>query len=151
MAATKDVLEKNLIKKAQEEMGGLAAYQAASIHGGDKQRGGESGKWCAAALEELNPKIKKNKERIRLLDVGAIIGTAYSDFPWIDATSIDLNSQSENVIQSDFFAYPIPAADKLFDVVCLSLVVNFVGSLTQRGRFYPFSSIEIFHIDDLFI
>lgn len=59
LAATKDPLEKRLIVNRQEEMGGLEAYQACSVHGGDKIRGGESGKWCVGALKEVDPKIGK--------------------------------------------------------------------------------------------
>lgn len=38
------------------------------------------------------------------------------------------------MIQCDFFDFPKPPADKLYDVVGLSLVVNFEGSLQKRGR-----------------
>lgn len=38
------------------------------------------------------------------------------------------------MIQCDFFDVPIPSDDKKFDVVGLSLVVNFEGSLTRRGE-----------------
>lgn len=47
------MLEKRLIKARQEEIGGLKGYQEASLHGGDKVRGGETGKWCVEALMEL--------------------------------------------------------------------------------------------------
>ena len=77
--------------------------------------------------------VADESTQIRLLDVGAIAGTAYADYSWVDATCIDLNSQAPNVTQCDFFDYPVPPPDKLFDVVGLSLVINFVGSLTQRG------------------
>jgi len=98
------------------------------------------------------------------LDVGAIAGTACTfpvqyealalDFctdvslsiitdasqPWIDTTSIDLNPQAPHVIKSNFFDFPIPASendDELFDVVSLSLVMNFEGSLVNRGMHSP--------------
>ena len=140
-----DLLEKRLLKARQEEIGGLKAYQAASIHGGEKVRGGETGKWCVEALMELQAeKDSKSKPKgkgkavhmdpVRILDVGAISGTAYADWDFIDATCIDLNSQAPHVIQCDFFDYAKPSTDKLFDVVGLSLVVNFVGSLTKRGE-----------------
>lgn len=73
-------------------------------------------------------------DQLRILDVGAISGTAYADWDFIEATCIDLNSQAPHVVQCDFFDYPVPSTDGLFDVVGLSLVVNFVGSLTKRGR-----------------
>lgn len=44
---------KEEIKKEQEALGGLKAYQDASLQGGDKQKGGETGKWCAEALMSI--------------------------------------------------------------------------------------------------
>jgi len=102
---------------------------------------------------------------LKLLDVGAIAGTAcefhitFESFaldsqinasphtfadasqPWIDTTSIDLNPQAPHVIKSNFFDFPIPDSsndDDLFDVVSLSLVMNFEGSLVNRGTSYFF-------------
>lgn len=53
LAASTDVLEKRLIQARQQEIGGLQGYQAASLHGGDKARGGETGKWCIEQLLEI--------------------------------------------------------------------------------------------------
>jgi hypothetical protein len=39
-----DPLERKKLLARQEELGGLKAYQDASVHGGDNKRGGESGK-----------------------------------------------------------------------------------------------------------
>lgn len=47
----------------QEEMGGIDAYQDDSVFGGDKQRGGESGKWLVSAFKKLNNGIE-NKENV---------------------------------------------------------------------------------------
>lgn len=57
-----------MILNRQEELGGLQAYQEASLHGGDKVRGGESGKWCVNALKELKVGVeKKSKNPIKVL------------------------------------------------------------------------------------
>jgi 25S rRNA (adenine2142-N1)-methyltransferase len=74
---------------------------------------------------------------LRLLDVGAISGTSFADYKWIDTTCIDLNPQAEHVLRYDFFDYPVPPSDKLFDMIGLSLVVNYIGSLTKRGLSNP--------------
>lgn len=37
----------------QEKLGGLESYQDASLKGGDKMKGGESGKWCAQVFKEI--------------------------------------------------------------------------------------------------
>ncbi|KAK4049047.1 25S rRNA (adenine2142-N1)-methyltransferase [Microbotryomycetes sp. JL201] len=156
-----DPAERQRLINRQQELGGLRAYQGASVHGGDKARGGETGKWCVKQLKELKvglpsssiasdskgkqkavePTInadgtktwpKQQRDKLRLLDVGAINGTSYSGYKWIETTSIDLNSGSDNVIQCDFFEFPVP--ERKFDVVGLSLVVNFEGSLTKRAE-----------------
>lgn len=72
---------------------------------------------------------------MRLLDVGSLQGTAYDKYPWIAETCIDLHPRSDKVQQYDFLDYPVPAHDEdRFDVVALSLVVNFVGDIAARGR-----------------
>jgi 25S rRNA (adenine2142-N1)-methyltransferase len=35
-------------------------------------------------------------EQLRLLDVGAIAGTSYADWSWIETTCIDLNPQADH-------------------------------------------------------
>lgn len=84
--------KKRLLKERDEQLGGLEAYQNASVHGGDKQRGGESSKWLVRQLLDLPSAViewrSKSSERrstyvrllpakLRILDVGAITGTAY--------------------------------------------------------------------------
>lgn len=59
--------DRQRLVKRQKELGGLEAYQAASVHGGDKSRGGESGKWCVKQLKELKvglPDKGKQKEQV---------------------------------------------------------------------------------------
>jgi 25S rRNA (adenine2142-N1)-methyltransferase len=73
--------------------------------------------------------------QLRLLDVGALSGTAYAKFPWISPCYIDLNPQNDNVIKSDFFSFPVPSEDEeKYDCVSLSLVANFEGDLVRRGE-----------------
>jgi len=89
--------------------------------------------------------------RIRLLDVGSLSNhyLPYSDL--IDCTAIDLNPQHPSVKKMDFFDMPVPRSnrtasisesgssqngdgdDGLYDVVVLSLVLNFVGDRSKRG------------------
>jgi 25S rRNA (adenine2142-N1)-methyltransferase len=73
---------------------------------------------------------------MRLLDVGAISGTSYTKFPWIETTSIDLNPRDPSVLKYDFFDFPIPKTEEeKYDCVGLSLVINFIGDLKRRGMF----------------
>lgn len=61
LASCSDPLEKRMLLARQMEIGGLQAYQEASLHGGDKKRGGESGKWCVTQLKELKVGVDKGK------------------------------------------------------------------------------------------
>ncbi|GJN88961.1 hypothetical protein Rhopal_001932-T1 [Rhodotorula paludigena] len=152
--------ERRKLEEERERLGGLKKYQEASVHGGDKARGGESSKWLVKQIKELKiglddkdkdkskakveptiledgskvwPKVERRK--LRLLDVGAIAGTAYAGYPWISTTSIDLNPHAAHVLRYNFFDFPVPETeDDKYDVVALSLVVNFEGSLVNRGH-----------------
>lgn len=52
LARTTDPIQRKQILKQQAQLGGLKTYQAASSYAGSKEKGGETGKWCAKALEE---------------------------------------------------------------------------------------------------
>ncbi|POY74271.1 hypothetical protein BMF94_2709 [Rhodotorula taiwanensis] len=162
--ALTDPDERKRLLAERETLGGLETYQAASVHGGDKARGGESSKWLVKQIKELKiglsqadqdkkkkeqqaavqPKILKDgtkvwptveRKKLRLLDVGAIAGTAYAGYPWISTTSIDLNPQSDSVLAYNFFDFPVPEQpEDKYDIVALSLVMNYEGSLVNRGH-----------------
>ncbi|GAA5849829.1 hypothetical protein JCM8547_000579 [Rhodosporidiobolus lusitaniae] len=156
--ALTDPGERKRLEEEMEKLGGLEGYQEASKHGGDKSRGGETSKWLVKQIRSLKiglddekkeppvePTIledgtkvwppRKERRKLRLLDVGAIAGTAYADFTWISTTSIDLNPQAPHVQKCDFFDFPVPQSeDEKYDVVSLSLVMNFVGDLAARGQ-----------------
>lgn len=116
--------EKELVelRAQQEQLGGIKTYQQASLHGA---RHGESSKWLVAALE-----ARHGRRPTRLLDVGAIAGTSYRKYRSIKPTYIDIDPQADHVIKADFLKYPVQ--EEPFDVVCLSLVLNFVGSIEGR-------------------
>ena len=128
IARTSDKEERKALVAQQEALGGLAAYQDQSTTGSDKMRGGESAKWSTKVLrEELGPNV-----HLRVLDVGAIAGTSYAKWSsWISATYIDLNPRASHVHKCDFFDWP---RGEKYDMVGLSLVINFVGDLRMRGK-----------------
>ncbi len=73
-----------------------------------------------------------------MLDVGALRVRYQRESSWIDATYIDLHSQEPGIRQIDFFDF-VEANKKSsdsvsFDVVVLSLVLNFVPDGHQRGE-----------------
>ncbi len=104
-------------------------------------------------LAEKYPTL--NKKVLRLLDVGAIKNQYLRYSSWLDVTAIDLNPQHPSVIKSDFFdfvsslgsspseedsggskesAEGASSSSSSFDVVVLSLVMNFVGDPRKRGQ-----------------
>lgn len=136
-----DPLTRHKLKLERKRLGGLEVYQTASKLGGSLERGGETGKWCAKTLVELGLRPSSpdaNASKVSLLDVGAIDGKSYSKFQdWISTTCIDLNPMDDfnQVLKVDFFKFPIPQTeDEKFDVVGLSLVLNFIGDLKKRGE-----------------
>ncbi|KAF9110778.1 hypothetical protein BGX27_005889 [Mortierella sp. AM989] len=125
------------IRQEMDDLGGLDMYQKASTLGQSKQRGGDSSKWLIPILESCHPQLdKKAGPALRLLDIGALSPHNYQKYSsWIHTTPIDLNPQDPLITKMDFLEMPVPTQkQKLFDVVCLSLVVNFVGDPTQRGE-----------------
>lgn len=84
------------------------------------------------------------KQVNRLLDVGALKHDNYaSSKAFIEATPVDLHSRHVQIIQQDFLKID-PASDTPFhhsvpsnlnwDIISLSLVLNFVPDPQERGR-----------------
>ncbi|MCJ1481609.1 hypothetical protein MMC06_001768 [Schaereria dolodes] len=131
--------------------GGLQSYQQASIMGQSAERGGDSSKvlveWLSLLRVEagicLSTGVKTDVEtgscnKWKMLEVGALqVDNACSRSGMFDVERIDLHSQHPNILQQDFMHRPLPFALKLeedgFDVVSLSLVVNYVGDAVGRG------------------
>ena len=133
------------VASLQAEMkakGGLAKYQEASIQGQSLQRGGDSSRVLIRWLAELLPpelQAGEQERRLRMLEVGALRTDNYcSRSRLLDVTRIDLHSQHPKIQTQDFMARPIPPSVMLptegFDIVSLSLVVNFVSDAVGRGE-----------------
>ncbi|SPO21668.1 uncharacterized protein UTRI_01151_B [Ustilago trichophora] len=126
--------EKDEIQAGLDSLGGLAQYQAWSLTGSAKSGQTPTSKWCMEALKDVY-EHDRNLPKFRVLDVGAITGTAYSKYRWVDATYIDLHPQGDNVQKYSFFDYPLPTKpEEQFNMVALSLVINFVGDVRKRGE-----------------
>lgn len=124
-----DSARRKEILAEMEAMGGLDWYQKASQLGQSKTRGGDSSKWLVRVLQEHG--YRKPNQTLRLLDVGAVSPDNYKRHAsWISAKPIDLNPQDPRIEKQDFLEMA-PSAE--FDVVSLSLVVNFVGDPKDRG------------------
>lgn len=121
--------------------GGLAAYQAASIQGQSKTRGGDSSvellRWLTSAREE-EKEAEGAVSPLSLLEVGALSTTnacSRASTLFSPVTRIDLRAQGPGIQQQDFMLRPLPKSPaEQFDVLSLSLVLNFVPGTAQRGE-----------------
>lgn len=122
------------IKHEIQANGGLDKYQQASISGQDRDRGGDSSKVLVSWLKSQE---NGSLSGLRLLEVGSLSpDNAVSTcgiFSEIDR--IDLHSQHPLIREQDFLKMPIPTDTKeKFDVISLSLVVNYVANPVDRGE-----------------
>ncbi|KAK5702284.1 25S rRNA (adenine2142-N1)-methyltransferase [Elasticomyces elasticus] len=132
-----DDVEANELKKRIEDLGGLKSYQLASLQGQAKDRGGDSSTVLMEWLKPLAAQMAKREQKIRLLEVGALsTANACSKSGLFDIERIDLYSQAEGILQQDFMERPLPDSDKSqFDIISLSLVLNFVPDPEGRALF----------------
>ncbi|KAI1085676.1 putative methyltransferase-domain-containing protein [Whalleya microplaca] len=116
-------------------LGGIEKYQQASLQGQRTDRGGDSSRVLMEWLEPVSGLISSSDSRLRLLEVGALSTTnECSRSGLFDMARIDLNSQSEGILQQDFMKRPLPNDDsERFDIISLSLVLNFVPDAVGRG------------------
>ncbi|KAF2128611.1 hypothetical protein P153DRAFT_293567 [Dothidotthia symphoricarpi CBS 119687] len=132
------------IAQAIEKNGGIKTYQAASKQGQAKDRGGDSSKILVDWLQRSSVIDSKSRGQdvvgqvpLRCLEVGALsTSNEISKFPSsINMTRIDLNSQGHGIAKQDFMERPLPASeDERFDIVSLSLVLNYVPDAPGRGE-----------------
>ena len=137
-----------------DELGGLEAYQKMSAIGQGDDRGGGSEKVLLEFLGELGyPGSLPKHERWRcvsvrpaiwdvhthtsigsVLEVGALKPDNYAHCAsWMDVTPIDLHSRHPAIMEQDFLGMDDDANRERSDLVSLSLVVNFVPDLKDRG------------------
>ncbi|ORX62410.1 hypothetical protein DM01DRAFT_1078103, partial [Hesseltinella vesiculosa] len=129
-----DRTREQAILKEMDDIGGLDLYQKASLLGQSPRRGGDTSKWLLKTLQTHNI-TKAVAKPIRMLEVGALSPENYKDHKWIHVYPIDLNPQHELIQKQDFLTMPVPSTeDAKFDIVSLSLVVNFVGDAPSRGK-----------------
>lgn len=113
-----------------EAQGGLRSYQEASKTGQKGSRGGDTSQVLVSWLKDV-------PQPLQLLEIGAL--SAYNACSRSEifgsVTRIDLRSQSQGIEQQDFMERRLPENDEAkFDVISLSLVLNFVGESNARGE-----------------
>ncbi|KAI9147929.1 25S rRNA adenine-N(1) methyltransferase [Paramyrothecium foliicola] len=132
--ARNDQVAEAAISQELAKLGGLDHYQQASLQGQSIDRGGDTSK---ILLEWLPLTVLKQLEHpLRMLEVGALsTRNACSTSGVFDMVHIDLNSQEPGIQQQDFMERPIPTKDlEKFDMISLSLVLNFVPDAIGRGE-----------------
>lgn len=131
-------------ERAIEKNGGIKLYQAASKQGQAKERGGDSSKLLVEWLHQsgiINADAGGTSRAIsgplRCLEVGAL--STNNEISRLSSavhmTRIDLNSQGPGIEKQDFMARPLPLDDdNRFDIISLSLVLNYVPDAVGRGE-----------------
>ncbi|CAK7238765.1 MAG: 25S rRNA (adenine2142-N1)-methyltransferase [Sporothrix thermara] len=146
--ARNDKVAEAAIAAEIEALGGLARYQQASLQGQHRDRGGDSSRvlmqWLgiendykatAAPSDPAHPNFLLSAP-LRMLEVGALsIDNACSASGCFHMERIDLNSQGPGITQQDFLQRPRPRSDsERFDIISLSLVLNYVPQHSDRGE-----------------
>ncbi|KAK8056513.1 hypothetical protein PG993_001740 [Apiospora rasikravindrae] len=117
-------------------LGGIEKYQQASLQGQRTDRGGDSSKVLMEWLKPAYAALKAAADGpFRMLEVGALSTTnECSSSGLFSMERIDLNSQGEGILQQDFMERPLPRdQSERFDIISLSLVLNFVPDAAGRG------------------
>lgn len=120
-----------------EAQGGIESYQRASLIGQGKQRGGDSSKLLMEWLSPVHHDTSEGKGKtFRMLEVGSLSkNNACSRSGLFEMERIDLNSQEEGIQQQDFMERPLPKLDdERFDIISLSLVLNYVPDAVGKGE-----------------
>ncbi|KAJ4488360.1 nucleolus protein [Lentinula aciculospora] len=130
------------IEREIEELGGLESYQRMSAIGQGTDRGGGSEKILIRWLKDKE--LHKPEKKLRLLEVGALKPDNYADCSsWIKATPIDLNSQHPSIMEQDFLLLDHKQNRENWDIISLSLVLNFVPEPLNRGEFSSLSFLAV--------
>lgn len=127
----------------------VAESASLQICGQSSQRGGDSSKILIDWIGEIQRSAPETKsgfsgvatdytieQKLRLLEVGALRpDNICSKSPVFDVERIDLNSQHPSIETQDFMERPLPEHDGgRFDIISLSLVLNYVSLPTGRGE-----------------
>jgi 25S rRNA (adenine2142-N1)-methyltransferase len=115
------------------------------IQGQSEKRGGDSSKilliWIRDTQKTTAAPVAGDVAsvpipKLRLLEVGSLsTRNAISKSPLFTVTRIDLNAREPSIESQDFMERPLPASeDEKFDIISLSLVLNYVPEPAGRGE-----------------
>ncbi|KAI4197704.1 MAG: hypothetical protein LQ350_005773 [Teloschistes chrysophthalmus] len=138
--------------------GGLQTYQQASLQGQSASRGGDSSRvlveWLRPSIalshNSSSDRVCGGRRKLKMLEVGALrTDNACARSGWFDVRRIDLRAQHEGIEEVDFMEMDVPdqrgngkegekgegkEGREGYDIVSLSLVVNYVGDPVGRGE-----------------
>ena len=136
--ATKDGDESKShgLEEQIRENGGLRSYQQASITGQSLLRGGDSSRQLISWLQDGNVSSDPARGKPKMLEIGALSpNNACSRTGIFEMTRIDLRSQHSDIKEQDFMQRPLPTGEPdKFDIISLSLVLNYVADAAARGE-----------------
>ncbi|KAI0256510.1 hypothetical protein BJV78DRAFT_1117288 [Lactifluus subvellereus] len=126
------------VNREIEELGGLETYQRMSCIGQSSDRGGGSEKVLIGWLKQLGwaAADRKEKGKHRLLEVGAVRPDNYrACASWMNVTAIDLHPRHPSILEQDFLLMDHQSKHRgAWDIISLSLVLNFIPDGKDRGR-----------------
>ena len=130
-SATNDekLKQKLLLETQLSELGGINAYQQASVI---STQHFNTSKWICKVLRNLlqNKIIQLHNSKPKLFEVGAI-NEVLKKTSWLDVKAIDLHAQSSLIEECDFFTVE-PKNE--YDVVVCSMVINCVAKSDKRAE-----------------
>ena len=134
----KDQTRVRKVQAELDEAGGLDRYQQASVQGQSLDRGGDTSRILVQWLKEARVHTDQSNKKLRILEVGALqVDNAYASSNLFEIERIDLQSRHPDIKTQDFRHRPVPDREHLqsngFDIVSLSLVLNFVDNSMDRG------------------
>ena len=133
-AVAGDEMAEAAIRAEIASMGGLRHYQQASLQGQSIDRGGDTSKVLLGWLPARE--MAGMGQRLKMLEVGALsTRNSCSTSGLFEMVHIDLHSQEHGIVQQDFMDRPLPRTEEeKFDIISLSLVLNFVPDSEGRGQ-----------------
>lgn len=131
----------NLQKKVStqiHELGGLATYQIASQNGQSARCGGDTSKVLKSWLRSngVGTGVHEQDLVYLALEIGCVSAdNAISRLKYLEVTRIDLHSTNKAITEQDFMhrPFPLPDGNGAFDLISLSLVLNYVQGPEERG------------------
>lgn len=138
------------IQRQLNGLGGLEAYQHMSSIGQSSDRGGGSHTLLLQWLKQR--RLDETGAKLELLEVGALKPDNYrSCSSWIACSPMDLRSRHPSIREQDFLLMDMAENTARWNVISLSLVLNFVPVPKDRGRMLSMAHVMLTEEGYLFL